>query len=148
MSRNQPEEIEMRFMVMVKATRDSEAGVLPTEQEFTEMGKFNEELVKAGIMVSGEGLRASSLGKRVHFSGPKRTVIDGPFVETKELIAGYWVWRVKSMDEAVEWVKRCPNPHNSDSDIEIRPLYELEDFGPELTPELREQQERLRKQLP
>ena len=112
------------------------------------MGKFNEELVKAGIMVSGEGLRASSLGKRVHFSGPKRTVIDGPFVETKELIAGYWVWRVKSMDEAVEWVKRCPNPHNSDSDIEIRPLYELEDFGPELTPELREQQERLRKQLP
>ena len=138
----------MRVMVVVKASKESESGAAPDPKIFEEMGKFNEELVKAGIMVSGEGLRASSLGKRVHFSGPKRTVIDGPFVETKELIAGYWVWRVKSMDEAVEWVKRCPNPHNSDSDIEIRPLYELEDFGPELTPELREQQERLRKQLP
>jgi hypothetical protein len=138
----------MRVMVVVKASKESESGAAPDTKIFEEMGKFNEELLKAGIMVSGEGLRASSLGKRVHFSGPKRTVIDGPFAETKELIAGYWVWKVKSMDEAVEWVKRCPNPHNSDSDIDIRPMYELEDFGPELTPELREQEERLRKQLP
>jgi hypothetical protein len=138
----------MRVMVVVKASKESESGAAPDLKIFEEMGKFNQQLLEAGIMLSGEGLRASSLGKRVHFSGPKRTVVDGPFAETKELIAGYWVWRVKSMDEAVEWVKRCPNPHNSDSDIEIRPMYELEDFGPELTPELREQEERLRKQLP
>jgi hypothetical protein len=111
------------------------------------MGKFNEELVKAGVMLEGEGLRASSFGKRVHFSGTKRTVTDGPFAETKELIAGFWIWKVASMDEAVQWVKRAPNPHPDDSDIEIRPLYEMEDFGPELTPELREQEERLRKQI-
>jgi hypothetical protein len=110
------------------------------------MGKFNEELVKAGIMLSGDGLHPSSKGKRVHFSGTGRTVTDGPFAETKELIAGYWVWKVKSLDDAVEWVKRCPNPHQSDSDIEIRPMYEMEDFGDTLTPELREQEERLRKE--
>jgi hypothetical protein len=135
-------------MVVVKASKESESGAPPDLKLFEEMGKFNEELIKAGILMSAEGLRASSLGKRVHFSGPKRTVIDGPFAETKELIAGYWVWKVKSMDEALEWVKRCPNPHKDDSDIEIRPLYEMEDFGPEFTPELREQEERLRKQLP
>jgi hypothetical protein len=138
----------MRVMVVVKASKESESGAAPDPKIFEEMGKFNEKLLEAGILVSAEGLRASSLGKRVHFSGPKRTVIDGPFAETKELIAGYWVWRVKSMDEAIEWVKRCPNPHNSDSDIDIRPIYEMEDFGPEFTPELREQEERLRKQLP
>ena len=138
----------MRFMVMVKATKESEAGVMPSHQLLADMGKFNEELIKAGILLAADGLRASSLGKRVHFSGPKRTVIDGPFAETKELIAGYWVWKVKSMEEAVEWVKRCPNPHQSDSDIEIRPIYEMEDFGPEFTPEEREREERLRKQLP
>ena len=138
----------MRVMVVVKASKESESGAAPDPKIFEEMGKFNQQLLEAGIMLSGEGLRASSLGKRVHFSGPKRTVVDGPFAETKELIAGYWVWKVKSMDEAVEWVKRCPNPHNSESDIEIRPMYELEDFGPELTPALREQEERLRKQLP
>ena len=138
----------MRVMVVVKASKESESGALPDPKLFEEMGKFNEELVKAGILVSGEGLRASSLGKRVHFSGAKRTVIDGPFAETKELIAGYWVWKVASMDEAIAWVKRCPNPHPSDSDIEIRPLFEAEDFGPEFTPEQREREERLRKQLP
>jgi hypothetical protein len=137
----------MRFMVIVKATKDSEAGVLPDEKLLAAMGKYNEELVKAGVMLAGEGLRASALGKRVHFSGTTRTVTDGPFAETKELIGGYWIWKVKSMDEAVEWVKRSPNPHQSDSEIEIRPLYEMEDFGPELTPELREQEERLRKQI-
>jgi hypothetical protein len=134
-------------MVVVKASKESETGATPDPKIFEEMGKFNEELAKAGILVAAEGLRASSLGKRVHFSGPKRTVIDGPFAETKELIAGYWIWKVKSMDEAVEWVKRCPNPHNDDSDIEIRPLYEMEDFGPEFTPEQREREGRLRKQL-
>jgi hypothetical protein len=137
----------MRVMVVVKASKESESGALPDPKLFEEMGKFNEELVKAGILVAAEGLRASSLGKRVHFSGPKRTVTDGPFAETKELIAGYWIWKVKSMDEALEWVKRCPNPHNDDSDIEIRPLYEMEDFGPEFTPEKREREERLRKQV-
>jgi hypothetical protein len=111
------------------------------------MGKFNEELVKAGVMLAAEGLRASSMGKRVHFSGAKRTVTDGPFAETKELIAGFWIWKVKSMDEAIEWVKRCPNPNPSDSEIEIRPIYEMDDFGPALTPELREQEERLRKRV-
>jgi hypothetical protein len=137
----------MRVMVIVKASKESESGAPPDEKILTEMGKFNEELVKAGLMLAGEGLRASSLGKRVHFSGPKRTVVDGPFAETKELIAGYWIWKVKSMDEAVEWVKRSPNPHQSDSEIEIRPLYEMEDFGAEFTPEAREQEERIRKQL-
>ncbi len=134
----------MRVMVMVKATKASEAGVMPDEKMLTEMGKYNEELVKAGIMVAGEGLHPSSKGKRVRFSGPRRTVIDGPFPETKELVAGYWLWNVKSMDEAVEWLKRCPNPHNEESDIEIRPLFEADDFGAEFTPELREQEQRIR----
>jgi hypothetical protein len=116
-------------MVVVKASKESESGAMPDRKILEEMGKFNEELVKAGILVSADGLRASSLGKRVHFSGPKRTVTDGPFAETKELIAGYWVWKVTSMDEAIEWVKRCPNPHNDDSDIEIRPFFEAEDFA-------------------
>jgi hypothetical protein len=137
----------MRVMVIVKASKESEAGAPPDMKILEAMGKFNEELVKAGIMVSGDGLHASSKGKRVHFSGAKRTVTDGPFSETKELIAGYWVWNVKSMDEAVEWVKRAPNPHPSDSDIEIRPYLEMEDFGEAFTPELREQEERLRKEL-
>jgi len=136
----------MRVMVVVKATKESEAGAPPDARMLEAMGKFNEELVKAGIMLSGDGLHPSSKGKRVHFSGTGRTVTDGPFAETKELIAGYWVWKVKSLDEAVEWVKRCPNPHQSDSDIEIRPMYEMEDFGDTLTPELREQEERLRKE--
>jgi hypothetical protein len=137
----------MRVMVVVKASRESESGAKPDPKIFEEMGKFNEELMKADVLVSAEGLRASSLGKRVQFSGTKRTVVDGPFAETKELIAGYWIWKVASMDEAVEWVKRCPNPHVSDSEIEIRPLYEMEDFGAEFTPELRAQEERLRKRL-
>ena len=137
----------MRVMVVVKASKESESGAMPDQRILTEMGKFNEELVKAGIMVSGDGLKPSSAGKRVHFSGAKRTVIDGPFAETKELIAGYWVWKVKSMDEAIEWAKRCPNPHNEDSDLEIRPFFEMEDFGPEMTPELRAQEERLRSKL-
>jgi hypothetical protein len=133
-------------MVIIKANKDSEAGVLPSEQLFTEMGKFNEELVKAGVILAGEGLHPSSRGKRVRFSGGKRTVIDGPFAEAKELIAGFWLWQVKSMEEAIEWVKRCPNPHNMESEVEIRPVFELDDFGPALTPELREQEERLREQ--
>jgi hypothetical protein len=132
----------MRVMVIVKASKDSEAGVLPDQKLLTEMGKFNEELVKAGILLAGEGLKATSQGVRVRFSGDKRTVIDGPFTETKELIAGFWLWQVKSMQEAVEWVKRCPNPHNDDSDIEIRPVFEAEDFGDALSPEQREQEER------
>lgn len=134
----------MRFMVIVKASKDSEAGVMPSQQLLTEMGKFNEELVKAGIMLAGEGLQPSSKGVRVRFSGDKRTVIDGPFPETKELIAGYWIWKCKSLQEAIEWVKRCPNPMREDSDIEIRQIFEAEDFGAEFTPELREQEERLR----
>ena len=134
----------MRFLVMVKATKDSEAGVLPDEKMFVEMGKFNEELVKAGIMLAGEGLQPSSKGARVRFSGTKRTVIDGPFAETKELVAGYWIWKVKSKEEAIEWVKRCPNPMPTDSEIEIRQIYEMEDFGAELTPALRAQEERIR----
>jgi hypothetical protein len=137
----------MRVMVVVKATEESESGGGPDEKILTAMGKFNEELVKAGVMLAGEGLHPSSKGKRVRFSGTKRSVVDGPFAETKELIAGYWIWKVKSMDEAVEWVKRCPNPHHGDSEIEIRPIYEIEDFGAELPPEVREQEERLRKQL-
>jgi hypothetical protein len=131
-------------MVLIKANKDTEAGVAPSEQLLTEMGKFNEELVKAGIMLSGEGLHPSSKGARVHFSGDKRTITDGPFTETKELIAGYWMWRVKSKEEAIEWVKRCPNPTGEECEIEIRQVFETEDFGPELTPELREQEERLR----
>src|SRR5207249_10337671 len=137
----------MRFMVMVKATKDSEAGVLPDEKLLADMGKFNEELAKAGVLLAGEGLQPSSKGARVKFSGDKRTVIDGPFAETKELIAGFWLWRVKSKEEAIEWVKRCPNPHpGTESEIEIRQLIEAEDFGAEFTPELREQEERLRAQ--
>ena len=134
----------MRVMVMVKATAESEAGKLPSEQLFTDMLNFNEQLVKAGIMLAGDGLRPSSTGKRVRFSGDKRTVIDGPFAETKELIAGYWIWQVRSMEEAVEWVKRCPNPMEGTSEIEIRPFFEAEDFGAEFTPELRAKEERLR----
>ena len=137
----------MRFMVMVKATKDSEAGVMPSEELLTEMGKYNEELVKAGVMLAGEGLHPSSKGARVRFSGKKRTVIDGPFAETKELIAGFWLFQVKSKEEAIEWVKRCPNPMNEESEIEIRQVFEAEDFGDEFTPELREQEERLRAQV-
>jgi hypothetical protein len=137
-------EIEiMRVLVIVKATRESEAGEMPSEQLLRDMGNFNEELVKAGIMLDGQGLKPSSQGKRVRFSGKQRTVIDGPFSETKELIAGYWLWQVKSMEEAIEWVKRCPNPMPTESEIEIRPLFEMDDFGAELTPELRAQEERL-----
>jgi hypothetical protein len=134
----------MKVMVMVKATQDSEAGVMPTEQLLTEMGNYNEELVKAGIMLAGEGLHPSSKGVRVWFSGSTRSITDGPFTETKELIAGYWLWQVKSMEEAIEWVKRCPNPMPGESEIEIRPVFEAEDFGAEFTPELREQEERIR----
>ncbi|HEX5545624.1 MAG TPA: YciI family protein [Nitrospira sp.] len=134
----------MRFMVIVKATKESEAGVMPSTQLLTEMGKFNEELVKAGVMLAGEGLQPSSKGARVRFSGNKRTVIDGPFAETKELIAGYWLWQVKSKEEAIEWVKRCPNPMPGESEIEIRQVFEADDFGAEFTPELRAQEERLR----
>jgi hypothetical protein len=138
----------MRFMVIVKATKDSEAGVMPSEKLLAAMGKYNEELVKAGVMLAGEGLQPSSKGKRVKFSATKRSVTDGPFVETKELIAGYWLWQCKSMEEAVEWVKRCPNPfEQGESEIEIRQVFEAEDFGAEFTPELREQEERLRAQL-
>ncbi|HEY0232523.1 MAG TPA: YciI family protein [Dokdonella sp.] len=137
----------MRFMVIVKATSDSEAGVMPSEQLLTEMGKFNEELVKAGVMLAGEGLHPSSKGARVHFAGAKRTVVDGPFAETKELVAGFWLWQVRSKEEAIEWVKRCPNPFDGESDIELRQVFEAEDFGSEFTPELREQEERLREQI-
>jgi hypothetical protein len=134
----------MRFMVIVKATKDSEAGVMPSEELLTAMMKYNEELVKAGIMLAGDGLQPSSKGARVQFDGPKRTVVDGPFAETKELVAGYWIWQVRSLDEAIEWVKRCPNPMPGPSEIEIRPLYEMEDFGDLVTPEVREQEARLR----
>src|SRR2546427_8541617 len=144
----QPEgDTTMRFMVIVKANKDSEAGVLPDEKILNAMGKFNEELVKAGVMLAGEGLQSSSKGARVRFSGGKRTVIDGPFAETKELLAGFWLWQVKSKEEAIEWVKRCPNPHNEETEVEIRRLFEAEDFGAEFTPELREQEERLRAQI-
>ena len=136
----------MRFMIIVKASKDSEAGVMPSEQLLTDMGKFNEELVQAGVMLAGDGLHPTSKGTRVIFSGNKRTVIDGPFAETKELIAGYWLWQVKSKDEAIEWVKRCPNPHQGGGEIEIRQVFEAEDFGTEFTPELREQEARLRAQ--
>ena len=137
----------MRFMVIVKATKDSEAGALPSEELLTAMGKYNEELAKAGILLAGEGLQPSSKGARVRFSGAKRTVVDGPFAETKELIAGFWLWKVKSKEEAIEWVKRCPNPMPGDSEIEIRQVFEAEDFGEQFTPELKEQAERVYTQV-
>lgn len=136
----------MRFMILIKASKDSEAGVLPGEKLLTEMGQFNEELVKAGVMLAGEGLQPSSKGARVKFAGGKRTVVDGPFAETKELIAGFWLWQVKSMDEAIEWVKRIPNPTGEEGEVEIRQVFEADDFGAEFTPELRKQEERLRSQ--
>ena len=137
----------MRFMVMVRANKNSEAGVMPSQKLLAEMGNYNEELVKAGVLLAGEGLQPSSKGKRVKFSGEKRTVVDGPFTETKELIAGFWLWQVRSMEEAIEWAKRCPNPFEGESEIEIRQVFEADDFGSEFTPELREQEERLRKQV-
>lgn len=137
----------MRVMVIGKATKDSEAGVMPKQKALEDMGKFNEKLVKAGVMLAFGGLQPTSKGKRVRFSGDKRTVIDGPFTETKELIAGYMIWQVRSMEEAVEWVKRCPNPNEGESEIEIRRVFEAEDFGPELTPEMKERGQRVRSQL-
>lgn len=137
----------MKVMVLVKATAGSEAGIMPSEALLSAMGQFNESLVKAGVMLAGEGLRPSSQGRRVLFSGSRRTLIDGPFTETKELVAGFWLWQVKSIEEAVEWVKRCPNPMPEDSVIEIRPIFEAEDFGAELTPELRAREDRLRSQI-
>ena len=137
----------MRFVVVVKATKDSEAGKMPSTKLLEEMGKFNEELVKAGIMLAGEGLHPSSKAVRVRFNGDARTVIDGPFAETKELVAGFWIWQVKSREEAIEWVKRCPNPAEGESEIEIRQVFEADDFGPALTPELREAEERLRAKI-
>ena len=136
----------MRFMVLVKANKESEAGVLPDAEILAEMGKFNEELAKAGVLLAGEGLQPSSKGARVKFSGKKRTVVDGPFAETKELIAGFWLLQVRSKEEAIEWIKRAPNPHEGESEIEIRQVFEAEDFGAEFTPELREQEERIRAQ--
>ena len=137
----------MRYMVMVKATKDSEAGVMPDTKLLEDMGKFNEQLVKAGVMLAGEGLHPSSTGVRVRFNGDSRTVIDGPFAETKELVAGFWLWQVKSREEAIEWVKRCPNPHAGEGVIEIRQVFEAADFGPALTPELREAEDRLRARI-
>ena len=137
----------MRFMIIIKATTDSEAGVMPSRQLLSEMGKFNEELVQAGVMLAGDGLHPSSKGARVRFSGTRRTVIDGPFAETKELIAGYWLWQCRSKEEAIEWVKRCPNPMPGESEIEIRQVFEAEDFGAEFTPELKAQEDRLRAQM-
>jgi hypothetical protein len=137
----------MRFMIIVKATKESEAGVMPSEQLLADMGKFNEELAKAGVLLAGEGLQPSSKGARVKFSGKKRTVVDGPFAETKELIAGFWLLQVRSKEEAIEWIKRAPNPHEGESEIEIRQVFEAEDFGAEFTPELREQEERIRAQV-
>ena len=134
----------MRFMVLVKATRDSEAGVMPTEQQFAEMGKFNEELVKAGVIEAGEGLHPSAKGARVRFSGKERSVVQGPFAHTEELVAGFWIWKCASLDEAISWVKRCPNPMPGESEIEIRQIFAPEDFGDALTPELRAQEEQLR----
>jgi hypothetical protein len=137
----------MRFMVIVKATKESEAGVMPSGELLAAMGRFNEELAKAGVMKAGEGLHASSKGARVKFSGEQRTVIDGPFAETKELIAGFWIWECKSLDEAIEWVKKCPNPHNEETEIEIRQVFEATDFGCDFTPELQAQEERIREQI-
>ena len=136
----------MRVMVLIKANKDTEAGVMPSEELLEQMGSYNEELVKAGIMLAGEGLHPSSKGVRVRFSGARRSVIDGPFTETKELIAGFWLWKVKSMQEAIDWIKRCPNPTGEEAEIEIRPVFEMDDFGAEFTPELRAQEERLRAQ--
>ena len=138
----------MRFMVIIKSTKETEAGELPSEKLLTEMGRFNEELVKAGVMLAGEGLHPTSKGARVKFSGSNRTVIDGPFGEPKDLIAGFWLWQVKSKAEAIEWVKRCPNPTGAEAEVEIRQVFEAEDFGAELTPELREQEQRLGAQMP
>ncbi len=137
----------MRFIVMIKADQNTEAGVMPSRELLAAMGKFNEELMEAGVLLAGEGLQPSSKGARIRFSGKKRIVIDGPFAETKELIAGFWLWEVKSKEEAIEWVKKCPNPLEGESEIEIRQLFELTDFGPELTPEMREAEERMREQL-
>jgi hypothetical protein len=137
----------MRFMILIKADKNTEAGVMPDKKLLTEMGNFNDELVKAGVMLAGEGLHPTSKGARVHFSGDKRTVIDGPFTESKELIAGFWIWNVKSKQEAIEWVKRCPNPTGAESEIEIRQVFEAEDFGAEFTPELRQQEERQRAEI-
>ena len=137
----------MRVMVLIKATKDTEAGVMPSEQLLTEMGNFNEELVKAGIMLDGQGLHPSAKGARLRFSGQQRTVVDGPFAETKELIAGYWLWQVKSMDEAIAWAKRIPNPTGEEGEVEVRPVFEAEDFGAEFTPEAREQEARLRAEM-
>jgi len=137
----------MRVMVIVKANKASEAGILPKQELLAAMGKFNEELVKAGVMLAGDGLQPTSKGKRIRFSGQNRTIVDGPFTETKELIAGFWLWQVRSMDEAVEWLKRCPNPHEGESEIELRQVFEADDFGAELTPELRAQEERLRAEV-
>src|SRR5918996_5168138 len=138
----------MRFMILVKASKESEAGVMPSEQLLTDMGKFNEELAKAGVMLAGDGLHPSSKGKRVRFSSGKKTVIDGPFAETKELVAGFWIWQVKSIEEAVEWARRCPEPMpGEEAELEIRPVFEAEDFGKEFTPELRAQEERLRAEV-
>lgn len=137
----------MRFMIIIKADKNTEAGVMPDEKLLAEMGNFNEELVKAGIMQAGEGLHPSSKGARVKFSGDQRTVVNGPFSGTKELIAGFWIWQVKSREEAIEWVKRCPNPTGAESEIEIRQIFEAEDFGAEFTPELRQQEERLRNKI-
>jgi len=137
----------MKVMVIVKATQDSEVGVMPNEQLLTEMGQYNEELAKAGIMLAGEGLHPSSKGARVHFSGTERTVINGPFTPPQELVAGYWLWQVNSLEEAIAWVKRCPNPMPGDSEIEIRPIFEAEDFGEALTPQLREQEDRIHAQV-
>lgn len=137
----------MRFMIMVKASKDSEAGVMPSQQLLTEMGQFNEELVKAGVLLAGDGLHPSSKGVRVQFSGKQRIVVDGPFAETKELVAGFWIWQVKSKEEAIEWVKRCPNPMMDDSEIEIRQIFEPEDFGEQFTPELKEQAQRTYAQI-
>jgi hypothetical protein len=136
----------MRFMIIVKASKDSEAGVMPSGKLLSEMGKFNEELANAGVLLAADGLHPTSKGARVKFSGNKRTVVDGPFTETKDVIAGFWLWKVKSKEEAIEWVKRCPNPHNEDSEIEIRQVFEAEDFGEEFPPELRAQEERVRTQ--
>jgi hypothetical protein len=137
----------MRCIVMVKATQDSESGTRPKAEMLAEMGKFNEELVKAGILLAAEGLQPSSKGKRVSFSGATRTVVDGPFAETKELVAGFWLWQVRSMEEAVEWVKRCPNPFECDSEIEIRQVFEADDFGPELAPQMKEKERKLREHI-
>lgn len=137
----------MKVIVMVKSTKDSEAGIIPDKKLLTDMGNYNEELVNAGIMVAGEGLHPSSKGVRMIFSGDERRIIKGPFPETNELVAGFWIWKVKSMDEAIEWLKRCPNPMTGESEVEIRPIFEAEDFGEEFTPELKEQEDRLREQM-